>query len=355
MQKEKRSKLWFIIRIGNDFNVMLVVAFFLGILLIGTTYAWLSSSLDVKINFLNLTVSNDSGLSISLDGINFGESVIVSEDILIDEVTATYPNHTNQWCGRGLIPVSTIGIKDSNSDKFYLFGNSRVAHYNYDDGRHEKLIDTHLMYEIAPNRFNYYVSFDLFLRNNSGSPMPDNLYFRQGTGVFFDGVEASDYDGVFNSMRIGMVKIGTTSKNAPANEIQNLECNNKCESIIYEPNSTAHSEGSKLRALENNIVLIDGVANKTFAIISEDRDINIASGQPGSGVPLDLKLFQIQDTITNFNNPIFQLPNGITKFRVYVWVEGQDVDSLNTKSEGLDLSVVINFFKDLAGYEYYND
>ncbi len=355
MEKEKRSKLWFIIKIGNNFNVMLIVAFFLGVLLIGSTYAWLSSSLDVRINFLNLTVSNDSGLSISLDGINFGESVVVSEDILIDDLKATYPNHVNQWCGRGLIPVSTIGIKNPDSDKFLLFGNSRVGHYNYDDGTNEKLIDTHLMYEIAPNRHTYYVAFDLFLRNNSGSPMPDNLYFREGTGIFFDGVEFSDYDGVFNSLRLGMVKIGTTSKNAAPADIQNVKCDNKCESIIYEPNSTAHSEGSKIRALENNIVLYDGVANKTFAIINEDRDINIVSGQPGSGVPLDLKTFQIQDTITNFNNPIFEIPNGITKFRVYVWVEGQDVDSLNTKSEGMDLSVVINFFKDLAGYEYYNE
>ena len=57
MEKEKRSKLWFIIKIGNNFNVMLIVAFFLGVLLIGSTYAWLSSSLDVRINFLNLTVS----------------------------------------------------------------------------------------------------------------------------------------------------------------------------------------------------------------------------------------------------------------------------------------------------------
>ena len=35
MEDKKRSKLWFIIKIGNNFNVMLIVAFFLGVLLIG--------------------------------------------------------------------------------------------------------------------------------------------------------------------------------------------------------------------------------------------------------------------------------------------------------------------------------
>jgi hypothetical protein len=355
MEEKRRSKLWFIIKIGNNFNVMLIVAFFLGVLLIGSTYAWLSSTLDVRINFLNLTVSNDSGLSISLDGITFGESVMVSEDILMNELKATYPNHTTQWCGLGLFPISTIGIKNPNAEKFHLYGNSRLGTYNYEDGTSAKLIDTHLMYEIAPKKNSVFVAFDLFLRNNSGSPMPDNLYFRDGTGIFFDGVDFSDYDGVFNSLRLGMLKIGTTSKNADPIDIQNVKCDNKCESIIYEPNSTAHSEGSRLRALEDNIVLYDGVASKTFAIIDEGRDVNIVSGQPGTGVPLDLKTFQIQDTITNFNEPIFEIPNGITKFRVYVWVEGQDVDSLNTKANQMDLSVVINFYKDIAGYEYYND
>ena len=52
---------------------------------------------------------------------------------------------------------------------------------------------------------------------------------------------------------------------------------------------------------------------------------------------------------------VFNLKAGVTKIRVYMWIEGQDVDSLETVSSGLNLAVVINFFKDIAGYEYYND
>ena len=52
---------------------------------------------------------------------------------------------------------------------------------------------------------------------------------------------------------------------------------------------------------------------------------------------------------------IFSLSKGISKVRIYMWIEGQDVDSLETVSSGLNLAVVINFFKDIAGYEYYND
>ena len=76
----------------------------------------------------------------------------------------------------------------------------------------------------------------------------------------------------------------------------------------------------------------------------------MANGQAGSGIPLDTEHFALQQTITNFDNPLFSLPNGVTKFRVYVWLEGQDLDSLETVSKGATIRITINFYKDLAGY-----
>ena len=39
--------------------------------------------------------------------------------------------------------------------------------------------------------------------------------------------------------------------------------------------------------------------------------------------------------------------------RVYVWIEGQDIDSLETDSEGAEVSISINFIKDTYGYTEY--
>lgn len=352
--KNNKSSFKYYIKIGNSFNTMLIVAFLIGVLLIASSYAWLSSSLNVRVNFLNLKVANDSGLSISLDGKNFTESVSAKEETITDDIKGVYPNHVNQWARRGLLPISTLGIPDNNSDKFAIFGNSRVSHF-VDNNIDTKLINTHKIYETRSQKGNYYVAFDLFLRNKSGSPMPDNLYFNKGTGIYFDGIDQSDYDGTFNSMRLGIVKIGTVPSNATAEAAQNVQCNNQCEMVIYEPNSTAHSDGSIERALQNNIHLYNGIQTPTYAIRNEGEDLNIANGQAGANVDHDPEHFGVQNTITNLNNPIFKLPDGITKFRVYVWVEGQDVDSLETVSAGLHLAVVINFYKDIAGYEYYND
>ena len=40
--------------------------------------------------------------------------------------------------------------------------------------------------------------------------------------------------------------------------------------------------------------------------------------------------------------------NSITKVRVYIWLEGQDIDSLETDSQGANLDVSIDFIKDTA-------
>ena len=89
-----------------------------GVLLIFSSYAWFSTSLNVKIKEFNMIVSKNSGLSISFDGINFDKAIEISRDTLINGLTKTYPNHTNQWANSGLWSVSSNGISNPNASKF---------------------------------------------------------------------------------------------------------------------------------------------------------------------------------------------------------------------------------------------
>jgi hypothetical protein len=130
-----------------------------------------------------------------------------------------------------------------------------------------------------------------------------------------------------------------------------MKCNNACQVIIYEPNSLSHSLGSTQRAKEKSINLIDGQYMPSYGVIAEGTNLEQTNGQLGTGIPLDTAHFALQKTIRNFEDPIFAIPNGITKLRVYVWIEGQDVDSLETNSKGAVLAIAINFVKDLAGYQ----
>ena len=100
--------------------VTVTVIVFLGVLFTLSTYAWLSTSLNVEVKNFKMVVSRNSGLSISLDGITFSTSIEVSSDRLLNQLQATYPDNISQWAGNGLIPVSTPGILSPNDSKFII-------------------------------------------------------------------------------------------------------------------------------------------------------------------------------------------------------------------------------------------
>lgn len=334
----------------KNFNLMLLVTFFTGVVLIAATYAWFYASLNVKIEFFKMEVSNESGLFISLDGKTYSSSVEISKDILTTELAKTYKNHTSQWAQNGLYSVSSVGIKNSNYYKFDMYGSSRLG-YKLEDNSDRRYLNSRLITEGGTSTSNVYLAFDIFLKNVSGSPFPDNLYIDKGTSVSYDNSIYNDADGTINSIRIGMVKINSVPKTTDPEIVQNLVCDNKCEAIIYEPNPTLHSSGSVERAKKYGVHLEDGKYTPTYGVKAEGDFLSLANGQAGSGVPLDTEHFALQKNVTNIKDPLFKIPNGVTKFRVYIWVEGQDVDSLETNSRGAKVYMTINLIKDLAGYE----
>lgn len=348
--KNKTNK----IREKINIKILISIIFITAVLLVFSSYAWLSTSLNVKVKFFDLVVATDRGLFISLDGINFSESVEVSLDSIINDLRATYPNHTNQWSTNGLWPISSNGIRSPNNDKFDVFVGT-VVKYKERYRDETKYLRTVLSQENRPAANNIYVAFDVFLKNASGSPKNDNLFFNENTYIdFAEGTSdevAESMSGIMNSMRIGIVKVGTVNSNSPATDIQNMKCNGACEQIIYEPNSLSHSSESIDRLRELGINVVDGQYMPTYAVIREGTHLEHTNGQVGSGFPLDTTHFALQTTRKDFEDRLFEIPNGITKMRVYVWIEGQDVDSLETHSKGANLAIVINFEKDLAGYD----
>lgn len=341
--------------IKNDkhrFFMSIMVIFFLGILLIFSAYAWFSTSLNVQIKTFNMVVSRNSGLSISFDAINYGKSIEISEDVLINRLVETYPNNLSQWSGNGLVPVSSPGITNNNNYFFDIYQSSgvRYKNRNLDKG----YITVRLTKETKRNSFSRFIAFDLFLKNETGSPVSDNLFLEQGTNFWMTSDSNEEMVGLVNSARIGFVKVGSVPHNTPVETIQNLKCNNDCRSIIYEPNSTLHSNMSIERAKKFGINLKNETEFPTFAYKKAGGPFELSDTISGSA-GLNLNYFMEQETISidAFDKPLFEIPDGITKMRIYVWLEGQDIDSLETDSEGAEVSISISFIKDTAGYEEY--
>lgn len=339
-------------------NILIIIIFCTATLLIISTYAWFSASLNVKVKFFDLVVSSDNGLFISLDGIDYSDSVEISLNSVINELKATYPNHTNRWAIGGLWPVSSNGIKNANQDKFSTYIGEVNKYKTKDKSKNgKKFLNATLSIEDEPTPFSSYIAFDIFLKNVSGSPKPDNLYLDEGTYIdYADDIDEEVKDtmnGIMNSMRFGFVKISSVPHNTDVRTVQNLKCNNQCEMFIYEPNEKSHSEESIKNAKELGITIVDGEYTPTYGIINEGRFLEHTNGHEGTGIPLDTEHFALQKTIkySDFDWPVFSIPNGVTKLRAYVWIEGQDIDSLETYSKGAAIYLSINFVKDLAGYE----
>ncbi len=353
------------IKILNDkkrTRILFCITVLLTILLISSTYAWFKASLNVKVKFINMKVSTDSGLFISLDGVNFSSEIEVSRESIMEDINDIYPNHTNQWASSGLWTVSSNGIENSNSDKFNLFY-GELGKYRSGEKKGQRYLSTMKIDESKKQSWNRYIAFDIFLKNVSGSPKSDNLYLTEETYFQFEdgyleGLEEDDrveMEGIMNSIRLGIVRIGDTTLNADKDTIQNLKCNNNCKTIIYEPFSTSHTEKSIEDAAEYGITMSNGEYIPTYGVYSEGIYLNHKSCYFNSGVSIDTEHFALQKTIkdSNLDDPIFQLPNGITKLRVYIWLEGQDIDSLETHSTGAPIDVGLDFIKDLSGYEGY--
>lgn len=336
----------------SNLKMTFLVILSFGTLFMVSSYAWFSTNLNVKVNMFQMSVRKNMGLSISLDGINFDTNVDISKEILIDELKNTYPNNTSQWSGAGLTPVSTNGIADSNQDRFDIYASSGVRYKNMDMSKgYFKTIKTT---EYERNSISNYIAFDLFFKNDSGSPVSDNLYLEKSTVIELSEEVNEEMEGLFNSIRLGFIRIGDVPLNTEPSIIQNISCNNSCTSKIYEPNHTVHNSLSIERAQKHGVSLLDGEEFPTYGCIKAGGPIWVVDAVSGSP-NLDYNYFRLQETFKyeELSNPLFELPSGITKVRMYLWIEGQDIDSLETDSQGAELDVSIDFIKDTAGYDEY--
>ena len=332
-----------------NFNLLLILTFLTGLLLIISSYAWFSSALDFKIKFFTITASTNTGLFISLDGQEFSSSIDVNVDTVINNLK-TYPNHKNRWASKRLYPASSNGISNSNNSTFDMF---KGIVFDYKPNTDRRVISVELEEELEPTTDSTFIAFDVFFKNVSGSPKPDNLYLDTGSGVDFANENTDDSNGIINAIRFGVLKINSVPLKSELNLIQNMGCNNSCESVIFEPRATNHSNASIQRVKEMGIRLINGTYFPTYAIIKEGTQLESRSGYQGTNIALDTEHFKLQNTLINLNTPLIEVPNAITKARIYVWVEGQDVDILESISKGSNISITLNFRKDLAGYEGY--
>ena len=361
-------------------NILLVIG--LTTLLISvSTYAWFIGMRTVNVSSFDIEISSTESLLISLDGKTWSEEVIISEA----NHDKTYPGNTNSWGGKGLIPISSIGNMDPNTSRMILYDKTSLTatHGGF------RLISSAIDNDGATEQHGY-VAFDIFIKNFSGSQYFKELNVLDEEALYLTidsevGVASSGVPntGIENSVRVALAQVGRViASTTNPNTITSITCEENeivtgiCrDAVIWEPNDSKHHSNAiswynatcKRRVgldvrnpnsySGNCNPIVDGTAYPTYVVntpVSSADSVDVYDGIEFNGYPNNSKLTSVSyftDTMRDktgvSRQEIFTLaPNSITKIRVYVYIEGQDIDNYEFAALGKRIAVQFGFTKE---------
>lgn len=297
-----------------------------GIFLGTATYAWFTANKTVSVNPIDVNVAAKSGLQISADGQNW-KSILTTTDI-----TGAKGNYTaakNQLPAM-LEPVSSAGVMDAGGTM-----NMYLGEVTSNDTGDWVLSSTKQTDANGAN--GSYVAYDIFLRTESEAP----IYLTTNSGVSFKG--AAD-TGIKNATRVAFVVLGNTTSDDTIPNIQGLNNGVGSAVTIWEPNADSHTSFGVANARDtygidditagtgNDPVPYDGIKAEF------NSDANITLGNANATQAKDkfqtvTPKIKTDDGFAEYQQ-LITLSKGITKVRIYMWIEGQDVDCENNASGG---------------------
>lgn len=340
MEKKKKNK-------KRKLGSLLLLLFLTVVMLATSTYAWFTANKTVTISDINVYVATSSGLQISTNATDWKTL------ILNDDITAGYTlqdggntlDDKNQFPTE-LSPVSTVGT--ANAGLLNMYKGTVAA--DMDDGGTFKLTAT--KETEAKGTTGAFIAFDIFLKTEKA----EDLYLQNGSGVTVTDAKADN--GLQYASRMAFVIEGnTTATDKPYNMANKFEAS---DIKILEPNYDGHTANgitngqlyytqygdmSGLTAGKNNAkVAYDGVKDVIttgIALAQTNATNNAEKFQRVTTIELKDDFSNAAETETNkLLYPSF--PAGVTKMRVYLWIEGQDIDCENNAS-GSYLTFNISF------------
>ncbi len=373
---------------------LIVGSFLCAILLAVSTYAWFIGMKTVNVSSFDVSIAAIDGLSLSLNGKDWSDTVTINQSNYNDTENTVYSGNTNTWGGDGLIPMSTVGIIDTTASRMILFekGSLTTTPGGY------RLMASQVQNSGAKEADGY-VAFDLFVKNLSGNEYYTDLEKKNEEAIYLTtdskvtvastGVANT---GIENSVRVAFAQIGRViATETTQAKITGITCatGNGVTGIcadrpaqIWEPNDKDHVQNainwyttSCKKRVDEDVTDTDsyngacnavanGTAYQTYAVsgvIDYDDNVDVYDGAAyntytatTSATAAAGKLVAyptFTDTMKNLagvNRPTFitLAPNSITKIRIYVYIEGQDVDNYDFASLGKKISVAFGFTKE---------
>ena len=335
--------------------ILAIALFFTTVMFATSSYAWFTANKQVKVETLQVRVEAQNGIQISTDAVNW-KSLVQKTDIF--GATTRYGTAVNQ-IPTTMEPVSTAGTID-NDGRLEMFYGTVTNNASGDPVlRASKETDVATTASTQQGR---YIAFDLFFKVTTESP----LYLTANSGVTPVLPEnATESTGIENASRIGFVNLGNAAASTAVATLQAMGTHEGDTRSLYlwEPNAFSHTGAAvqhayatyniTTQATDTVALRYQGVKAEIPAATPVPVQTDLSSGHDGylEAVTLNegtadevtlpdgyddyfAEINPVKKTAKGFttNEAIFTLQPGVTKYRIYMWIEGQDVDCENDAS-----------------------
>ena len=270
------------------------------------TLAWFTRGTEAVATGFDFTASAASGILISTDAETWKSNIT---NLDFDTTTPGGAQEGNRISINGMDPVSTVDSVSSGELSFYS------ATYDSTSGG----------FTLAADTSNYLV-FDLYFLNQGAEDLTLSL---TSAATVTDGT--TDQDTALSS-RVAFIVEGSDNDATAA-----VALSGGTSAYIWEPNSTTRAAATAPQTgLQNNAkYYYNGISgdNGSTPVTAKDS-YNMLSAGAYTTLVNTTKDYAIGDS------PVVGTLQGstngrITKVKVYVWMEGQDVDNTNAASSGM--------------------
>ena len=409
ISKHRVKKIFFLFIVIAITAVTLVVetyAWFIGLSTVST------SNFDIQVSSaggLEVSLDGEHWKS-GNDKLTISQTTITSTSGSGDHA---YSGNTNKWPTSGLVPLSSPGIIDDTVGRLKFFEKTslsatpggyrivanRVDNYTVTNGNLVSEADG-------------YVAFDLFIRNGTGTQYSNDnytctsanncaaeyIYLMKNPTATVDG--STNY-GAANSLRVGFYLLaGTKARGASVSTITGLGCDSTTSSTtnikkicsstrdnrkyyynMWEPNKKVHTSSivtyfnsaCKKRETDGSYTtnacnILNTTSNwdsfviRDTIVASDNVDIYDGNNNYGGSLysPTNNPTGKLDSvgtymspetsTVYSVSNQLFTLAgNSITKVRVYIWLEGQDIDNYDVISKNSNVRISFGLTKDIYG------
>lgn len=348
---------------------LLLVLLLTAVLLIMSTYAWFTANRTVSIGNLDVRIETQSGLQISADAEDW-KTVLELKDL--QDATQKYKENIVNQLPVVMEPVSTVLEKNGNSMKMF-YGVTEPESETSTNFVITSTEETEKAYDGTESPAGRYIAFDIYLKSGNAEKdlyMSGNvveLELNNPDKVIEDPTKEK---GITNASRIAIIP-GDNKKSEDAEDLR-ATLKTGGTPMMWEPNNDYHT--SKAIVYDEKTVgwnhgLREGAGNSEIAYDGVKAPITLAEGillGDGTATAHSDKFAPVHKTWSTSKNDTSTsdlvmpknattpsgesaaLAAGVTKYRVYMWIEGQDIDCENYAS-GSRARYTLNFSLDSAG------